>query len=201
MIVAPRYFKVVAAVSARDVPEVKKGMQAQVTPSGSSAAVYGTVTSVGLVAESSSSGAATFPVTITLTGPHADLYSGTSTTVSIITKQVSNVLAVPDMALHTSGSTTYVEKLVKGKRVRTTVQVGQTYGASTEITSGLKAGDKVVLVTMRLPGGTGNRGSGNAPPGGFGNGGGFGGFRGGGFRGGGGAGGGPPAGFSGGEAP
>ena len=139
---------------------------------------------IRFVAARTSSGAATFPVTVTLTGPHANLYAGTSTTVSIITKQVTDVIAVPALALHTSGSTTYVEKLVGGKQVRTPVTIGQTYGANTEITSGLKAGDKVVLVTVRLPSGTGNNRTGEG--GGFG-----GGFPGGGnFSG-------PPSGFGG----
>jgi macrolide-specific efflux system membrane fusion protein len=190
VVVKPNYFKVVANVSADDVASVKEGLQAQVTPSGSSLPVYGTVTSVGLVAETSSSGAATFPVTVTLTGPHPHLYAGTSATVSIITRQVSNVLAVPAVALHTSGSMTYVEKLVNGKQVRTTVNVGETYGPNTEVTSGLKAGDKVVLVTLPPPTGSGNnRGGTNGLPGGAN------------FPRGGGLTGGPPGGFSGGGQP
>jgi multidrug efflux pump subunit AcrA (membrane-fusion protein) len=187
VIVAPRHFKVVAEVSANDVTSVRKGMQAQVTPSGSSEPVFGTVTSVGLVAQTSSSGAATFPVTITLTGAQPRLYAGTSTTVSIITKQVSNVLAVPALALHTSGSTTYVEKLVDGKQVRTPVKVGQTYGAETEVTSGLRSGDKVVVISVRLPRSISTNGGENRfRQGGFGGGtgGGFGGGSGGGFGGG-----------------
>src|SRR4029079_18822093 len=87
VIVSPRHFKVVADVAADDIASVKKGMQVQVTPSGATAPVYGTVTDVGLVAEASSSGAATFPVTVTVTGAQAKLYAGTSATVSIITKQ------------------------------------------------------------------------------------------------------------------
>ncbi|WP_051275989.1 efflux RND transporter periplasmic adaptor subunit [Marmoricola sp. URHB0036] len=168
VIVSPRHFKVVADVAADDIASVKKGMQAQVTPSGAASPVYGTVTDVGLVAEASSSGAATFPVTVTVTGAQAELYAGTSATVSIITKQVSNVLAVPSQALHTSGTSTYVEKLVGGKQVRTPVEVGETYGSNTEITSGLKAGDKVVLVTLKLPTGNGNTGN-RFPDGGEGN--------------------------------
>ena len=176
----PEHFKVVADVAADDVTSVKKGMQVQVTPSGASKPVYGTVTAVGLVAEASSSGAATFPVTVVVTGAQPKLYAGTSATVSIITKQVTDVLAVPAMALHTSGSTTYVEKLVGGKQVRTTVKVGDTYGSNTEVISGLKAGDKVVLATLKLPTGNGND-RGNFPGGGEGN-----------FPGGGAGGGGPP---------
>jgi multidrug efflux pump subunit AcrA (membrane-fusion protein) len=166
VVVSPRHFKVVADVAADDVSQVKKGMQAQLTPNGATDPVYGTVTAVGLVAEASSSGAATFPVTVVVTGAQPKLYAGTSATVSIITKQVTGVLAVPAMALHTSGSTTYVEKLVGGKQVRTTVKVGDTYGSNTEVTSGLAAGDKVVLATVRLPAGNGNRDNGGGFPGG-----------------------------------
>jgi multidrug efflux pump subunit AcrA (membrane-fusion protein) len=169
VVVSPRHFKVVADVAADDIASVKKGMQAQITPSGATTPVYGTVTDVGLVAAASSSGAATFPVTVTVTGAQAKLYAGTSATVSIITKQVSNVLAVPSLALHTSGSTTYVEKLVAGKHVRTTVKVGETYGSNTQVTSGLKAGDKVVLVTLKLPTGGGNNRTNGFPGGGEGN--------------------------------
>jgi multidrug efflux pump subunit AcrA (membrane-fusion protein) len=125
-----------------------------------------------------------------LTGPQAKLYAGTSATVSIITRQVSNVIAVPTLALHTSGSTTYVEKQTGGQRVRTTVKVGQTYGANTQITSGLKSGDIVVITSVRLPTGTRTGTNGNRFPGGGGFGGGFGGGTGppaGGFGNGGGA--------------
>jgi macrolide-specific efflux system membrane fusion protein len=194
VVVSPRLFEVEADVSADDVTSVKKGMQAEVTPSGAGVAVFGTVTSVGLVATANSSGAATFPVTVAITGAQSKLYAGTSADVSIITKQVTGVLSVPTVALHTSGKTTYVQRLVNGAKVRTTVKVGDTYGASTEVKSGVKAGDKVVITTFRLPTGSrtgGNRGTGGGLgelPGGAGGGGPPEGF----------TGGGPPGGFPGG---
>jgi multidrug efflux pump subunit AcrA (membrane-fusion protein) len=188
VVVSPRLFTVSAAVAADDVASVKKGMQATVTPSGGTA-VYGTVTTVGLVAETSSSGSATFPVTVTLTGPQKSLYAGTTATVAIITKQQTGVLTVPTASLHTSGSTTYVTKVVGSKNVRQTVTLGSTYGVTTVVTSGLRSGDKVVVITLRTPTGSTTRtrtgtgggftGGGNGPPaGGFG-GGGFGGGTGG----------------------
>ena len=186
VVVSPKQFEVEADVSADDVTSVKKGMQAKVTPSGATTAVFGTVTSVGLVATANSSGAATFPVTVAITGAQSKMYAGTSADVSIITKQVTGVLSVPTMALHTSGKTTYVEKQVNGAKVRTTVTLGDTYGASTQVKAGLKAGDKVVITTLRLPTGTTN-GTGTRT-GGLGGTGGFGGT----------GGGGPPGGFNGG---
>jgi multidrug efflux pump subunit AcrA (membrane-fusion protein) len=168
-----------ATVTADEASQVKKGMQAQITATGSTATIYGTVSSVGMVAETNSSGAAVFPVTIAVTGSQKDLYAGTSATASITVKQVENVLTVSSRAIQSSGDTTYVMKLVNGKAVKTTVKIGTVYGATTEILSGLSDGDTVQIPGITLPTGGGS-GSGNNRNGG--NGGGFGG---GGFSGGG----------------
>ena len=187
-----------ATVSADEATQVKKGMQAQVTATGSTATIYGTVASVGLVAQTSSSGAAVFPVTIAVTGAQKGLYAGTSATASIIVKQVENVLTVSSRAIQSSGGSTYVLKVVNGKAVKTPVKIGTVYGASTQILSGLSSGDTVQIPGITLPSGasTGNRtttrngsgsgfgsfggGSGSFPSGGFGGGTGGGGFPGGG---------------------
>jgi multidrug efflux pump subunit AcrA (membrane-fusion protein) len=169
------HYVVSATVSSSDVQQLKEGLQAEITPTGVTDTVYGTVTSVGLVAQTSSSGAAVFPVTISVTGTRKDLYAGTSADASIIVKQVADVLTVPSRALRTSDGTTYVTKLVDGKSVKTTVVTGTTYGMSTEVTQGLKAGDVVEIpgFTRSTGGGTGNQQGempdfGNMqPPGGF----------------------------------
>jgi macrolide-specific efflux system membrane fusion protein len=93
------------------------------------------------------------------------------------------------MALHTSGKATYVNKMVDGKAVRTDVKVGDTFGAQTEIKSGLREGDQVEVAVVAPSGGTGgnNGRTGVFPGGGGGNfpGSGGGNFRPGGFQGGG----------------
>jgi macrolide-specific efflux system membrane fusion protein len=157
VVIAPGHYVVDASVSSSDIGKLRKGMQAKVTPTdatGSAQPIFGTVTSVGMVAQSSgqgsgsgSSGAATFPVEITVTGVQKGLYAGTSVNVSITTKQRTNVLTVPALALRTSGGSTYVEKVEGSKTVRTEVTVGDTYDGQTEITSGLKAGDRIELAT------------------------------------------------------
>jgi multidrug efflux pump subunit AcrA (membrane-fusion protein) len=176
-------FVVDATVAAADVSQLKTGMQAQITATGVTDTIYGVVSSVGLVAQTSDSGAAVFPVTIKVTGNPSGVYAGTSATVAIIVQETPNVLTVPSRALKTSGSTTYVMKVVGGKAVRTTVTTGTTYGAETQVLSGLKDGDTVQVPGFTLPSGLSSRGtrSGN---GGFGEGG----FGGGGFGGGGGGG-------------
>jgi macrolide-specific efflux system membrane fusion protein len=162
------------------VKKVKKGLQAQITATGVQGTIYGTVSSVGLVAQANDSGAAVFPVTIDVTGQRSDLYAGVSSTVSIIVQQKSNVLTVASRALSTSNGKTYVTKVVAGKKVKTAVQVGETYGLTTEVVSGLKAGDQVVVPGFAGPGGSTRTGTGRSGTGGgeFPN---FGGGNGGGF--------------------
>ena len=186
-IVSTRRFIVDATVAASDAGTLRKGMQAQVTVTGVSGTVYGTVASVGLVAQAGSSGAAVFPVTIDVTGARTDLYAGTSATASIIVKQMPNVLSVSSGAIHTdTDGSSYVEKVGGGSAVRTPVKIGTVYGPTTQVLSGLKAGDVV-----QVPGfagftrtGTGTQqggfpGGGSFPSGGFPGGGSFGGFTGG----------------------
>jgi multidrug efflux pump subunit AcrA (membrane-fusion protein) len=183
-VVSTKAYVVDATVASSDVASVKKGLQAQVTVTGLDATVYGTVSSVGVVAQTSTSGAAEFPVEIAVTGSPKGLYPGSTATASIVVKQVTGVLTVPTQALHTSGSTTYVTEVVAGKNVRRTVVTGTAYGPQTQVKSGLKAGDVVVLAAFtRAPGagtagtgrtGTGRTGTGGFPQGGFGGQGGFG---------------------------
>lgn len=146
-VVSTHHFILDGTVSADDVTSIKKGMEATIDVSGSSDPIYGTVKSVGLVASTSSSGAAVFPVTIDVTGAQKGLYAGTSATASITVKQRPNVLTVASAAIRSSGTTTYVMKMVDGKPVKTPVTIGEVYGTTTEVTKGLKAGD-----TVQLPG-------------------------------------------------
>lgn len=160
-VITPHKLLVTANVSASDVSTLKTGMQAEITPTGGGDPVYGTVTEIGTIASASDSGAAQFPVTISVTGTPTGLYPGSSASVAITVKQATDVLAVPTQALHTEDGSTYVYVVSGGKRTRTTVTVGTTYGAQTEVKSGLKEGDTVEVISFRAGGG------GNAPSGGL----------------------------------
>lgn len=186
VVISTTSWVVTASVGSADLPQLKKGQQAEITPSGSVTKIFGTVKSVGIIASSSSSGSASFPVTIAVTGSPKGLYAGGAADVAIIVKQVENLLNVPTNAVHTESGKTVVHQLKDGAQVSTPVKVGTTYGAVTQILSGLKAGDKVVGTTFRLGGsrpsggtgtrqggGTGGNGSGgtggfDGPPPGFG---------------------------------
>ena len=145
-----RTFIVDATVAATDAASIKDGMQAQVTVTGDDSTIYGTVGSVGLVAQTDDEGAAVFPVTIDITGAQTGLYAGTSATASIIVKQVPNVLTVTSQAIQSSNGSTYVEKIVGGRTVKTPVKIGTVYGATTQILSGLEAGDEVQIPGFSL---------------------------------------------------
>jgi multidrug efflux pump subunit AcrA (membrane-fusion protein) len=168
VVISTTSWVVEASVGSADLPQLKKGLQAEITPSGSATKIFGTVRSVGIIASSSSSGSATFPVTITVTGSPKGLYAGGAATVSIIVKQVENVLSVQTNAVHTEGGKTVVHQMKDGAQVSTPVKIGTTYGPVTQIVSGIKAGDKVVGTTFRLGGNRPSGGSGTRQGGGTG---------------------------------
>ena len=186
VVISTTSWVVEASVGSADLPQLRKGLQAEITPTGSTTKAFGTVKSVGVIAASSSSGSASFPVTITVTGSPKGLYAGGAADVAIIVKQVKNVLTVPTSALHTESGKTVVHQMKNGTQVSTPVKVGTAYGAVTQILSGLKTGDQVVGTTFRGGSSTGSTGTrqGSSTGSGFGGGGfGGGGFGGGGFNG------------------
>ena len=67
---------------------------------GSTQPIFGTVDSVGLISTGSSETAA-FPVVVQVTGSPAGLHDGTTVNVTLIYRQLANVLTVPSAAVHT----------------------------------------------------------------------------------------------------
>lgn len=167
-------WKVDASVSSADLPQLKTGLQAQISPTGNPATVFGTIASVGVQASSSAGGTAMFPVVIDVTGNPTGLYAGGSADVTFVVKQLPDVLSVPTRALHTQGGTTVVYRHLGGSQVSTPVGVGTVLGATTQITSGLHDGDLVEVTPTRV-GGSGGGGAGQRRGGGGGGGGGAGG--------------------------
>jgi multidrug efflux pump subunit AcrA (membrane-fusion protein) len=183
-VISTSSYVVDASVGSSDVGQLKDGMQADITPTGSSVTVHGVVESVGVVADTSTTGAATFPVTIRVTGSTQGLYPGSSASVAITVKQVDNVLTVPTQAVTSTNGKTYVNVVAGTTTTRKAITIGQTYGFQTEVTKGLSAGDKVKLPSFQA-GSAGTRTGGGNQQGTFPGGG----FRGGGFPQGGGFGG------------
>jgi macrolide-specific efflux system membrane fusion protein len=192
-----------ATVDDTEVSELKIGDQTVITPSGATTSAYGTVGSIGLLA-TSSSGVASFPVVINVTGSPTGLFGGATANIAITVKDLPGVVVVPTAAIHYSGTTTTVNVTAVGSTTARTVTIGSASGGNTQIISGLAVGDRIVVPVVTIKGfnGSGTRtltGGGTGAGGGAGGFGGGGGFSGGGTGGGGFGGGGTGAGgFSGG---
>lgn len=141
-------------VTLEQVAKVSKGQKAQVTPAGASKPVAGTVTSIGMLPDSSTD-TSTYPVTIDLDDDVA-APEGATATISLIIGTAEGVLTVPSSAVTTTGRTT-VSVLTDKKVSMTPVTVGVIGSTRTEITAGLKKGQTVVLgdLNASLPGGDG----------------------------------------------
>lgn len=141
------------------------------TPSRSSASdvtATGTVTTVGRVADASS-GVATYPVTVTFDADASKVFVGSTATAEIAVSQRSDVIQVPERAVTTSGGRSVVTVATEGRADGATEQrevtTGETSSGMVEITSGLKAGEQVVIEVPGVPGGGQQPGTGEVPGG------------------------------------
>ncbi len=107
-------------------------------------AVEGKVSSIGIIS-TDQSGAESAPVTVMINGKPAGIYSGMTTEASITLVHKTHVLSVPSGAVHTSGTRTFVDELINGRRVSHDVRVGVVGADDTQIISGLSDGAKVVV--------------------------------------------------------
>jgi len=150
-----------ANVGASVVDHIKAGDPVMITTEGANGPVAGTVASIGLTADTSS-GVATFPVVIDVTGTPSGLYAGASASVTITYHQVADVLAVPAAAvLLGPGGKAAVHVMVNGHQVTKTVTTGLTVNGLTQITSGLTAGERVVVNLVKISPGSSGPGGGS----------------------------------------
>ena len=167
VVVSTGSYIVNASVTSTSVSQVLVGDQATITVSGSTTPVYGTVGSVGLLA-STTSGVSSFPVVIDVTGSPAGLYGGSSANVTIIVKELQNVVVVPTTAIsYTTGAPT-VSLDTNGKKTNQPVTIGTASDGSTQIVSGLSVGQKIYVTTISFHGALSSGRSGASGTGGFG---------------------------------
>lgn len=157
-LVSRNTFVVETTVSSADIDKVVDGLQAEVSVTGVDDTVYATVAEVSAIAQTSSSGAAVFAVTLQVTGRRSDLYAGTTAEATIVVRQREGVLTVNTRALQSDDEGTYVDVVIDGGTERRTVEVGDTYGMATEVSSGLSEGDVVQIPGFTLPAGGGQEG-------------------------------------------
>jgi peptidoglycan hydrolase-like protein with peptidoglycan-binding domain len=150
---APRDLVAQALISQADIANLKVGQKATLTIDGSIGDAFtGTISSIDTQPASSSSAAgssSTVQYTVKL-APHglpAQARSGMTGTLAIILAERQNVLIVPTRAVSGTSTTTYVRIMSDGKPVLRQVTTGMTTSTSTEITSGLTAGEVVMTGT------------------------------------------------------
>ena len=131
-----------------DVDLIKTGQSVSVAADGVANKLHGTVASIGLLSTTSGSTTA-FPVMVTLDSETPNLYDGTGADVVITTGTASNVTAVANSAIHTGVRGTHTATVLRGGKT-TTVQIalGVAGTDATQVKSGLKVGDQVVLADL-----------------------------------------------------
>jgi multidrug efflux pump subunit AcrA (membrane-fusion protein) len=144
--------QVVAGFSEGDAASIRVGEPATATIS----ALPGVTLGAKVIAIDSTattvSNVVTYNVTFALTGSNARLKPGMTADVDVITAERDNALHVPTTAVTGSGANARVTVLRNGRQASTPVVAGLKGDDATEITSGLRAGDTVVLPTLTLPG-------------------------------------------------
>jgi macrolide-specific efflux system membrane fusion protein len=162
-----------------DATKLTTGMPARVTWNAlTGATATGKVTSIDPTATTSNN-VVSYGVVVDLTTLPKGIRIGQSTNVVVATATKANVLGVPSAAVTGAGANGVVTVYANGTTHRQLVGIGLVGDTLTEITSGLQAGDEVVLPTVTSSGTTTNPFGG-----GFGGGLGGGGLGGGGFGGG-----------------
>jgi trimeric autotransporter adhesin len=186
VVLGPGSYEVTTDIPVASLPGVKVGAQATVTPDATGTTVDGTVASIGLVGTTTST-STTYPVTISVPGNRGlRLLSGADAEVGIVLRRAVDVTAVPSSSVRTIGSNHFVSELHNGTLTEVRVTTGTVGQLLTQVTSGIKPGDQVVLADYGEPLPTSNTTTTGRTglAGGFGGGGGFGGSGGGGFGGG-----------------
>ena len=148
VIVGPGEDEVTTAVSDSQVGQVKPGQTVSVSPDGSTTPITGRVSAIGALASTTSSGTASYPVTISLGNPAQQLFAGATASVAITLNTAKAAVTVPTSAVHSAGAFSFVSTLVNGKVTLTRVTLGVQGADLTQITNGLKAGDQVVLADL-----------------------------------------------------
>jgi multidrug efflux pump subunit AcrA (membrane-fusion protein) len=163
--------EVVAGYAEADIAKMKDGETATVTlPALTSANVTGTVTAVASTSTVVSN-VVTYDVTIALNDPPSTVKVGMTADVSVVVQTAANTLELPSAAITTTGPVSTVTVLANGVKKVTTVTTGLVGDSTTQIESGLKAGQLVVepvaSVAASSSTGTSSTGGGLTGGGGF----------------------------------
>jgi multidrug efflux pump subunit AcrA (membrane-fusion protein) len=164
-------YEATTTVGVDRISAVEVGQRATVTPDSSHSPLAGTVAAISVAPVSSSSTAA-YRVTVALEEQGDTLNNGTTGTVTIVTEQSGSGLAVPTSAVTNANGRHFVTVVDDGSTRQVAVDVGVIGREWTEVTSGLTAGQRVVIADLGEPlpssaTSSDNAGTGITGPGGF----------------------------------
>lgn len=170
VIVGPGAVEVTVNVPLVSMPNVHVGQKANVTPQGATSVVPGAVTSISLLpstsTSTSSAGSAsrtatgtgqaaattsspTYPVVVLVPDALPALATGARAEVSLLIGTANNVLTVPNSALTPLGNGQALAVTFKnGVVTRAVVKTGYSGTLTTQVASGLTAGQQVVLADL-----------------------------------------------------
>jgi HlyD family secretion protein len=165
--------EVVAGFAEADATKIKVGQSAIVTLSAlPNTSVAGRVTAVSPT-PTVTSNVVTYDVTVRLISPPSTVRNGMTADASVTVATKSNVLQLPSAAITTTGAASTVSVLQNGKQTTARVTTGLVGSSTTEILSGIKAGDVIVEPTVSVSSSTTTTSSSSLGGGGFTGGGGF----------------------------
>lgn len=137
---------VTANIAEADIGSVKTGQDATVTLSATDEEMSGTVEEVSPEGTTSSN-VVQYPVTIRVDDPVAAARLGASVSVTITTGSAQDALVLPTAAITTTGNRHTVTVLKNGVAGTQAIETGLVGGTTTQVTSGLTAGEVVRLPT------------------------------------------------------
>jgi hypothetical protein len=139
------HLEIILNMSEIDVNRLKEGQAVEITLDAvPDADLQGSVMQIA-PAGVLSQGIVNYPVTVALTPPFEGVKTGMSASLNIILEQLNDVLMVPNRAVRTQGREYFATVMNEGQPVQVPVQIGLSNDTMTEIVSGLKEGDAVVL--------------------------------------------------------
>jgi macrolide-specific efflux system membrane fusion protein len=161
--------KMEVSFSESDIGKIKVGQPATVSVSSMEGTeLAGRVTKVDVLpSEGSSSGVVEYPATITVTQSAKGVRAGMSASAEVVVEQVQGAVSVSSEAITSGPGGSSVTVLEDGKEVERSVTTGLKGDETTQVLSGLKAGETVVLPEITAAAG------GEGAPGGLGEGGAF----------------------------
>jgi HlyD family secretion protein len=139
-------FDIEVNVSEVDINRIAIGQEVNLTVDAALGQTFKGQVSAVLAMGTSQQGVVTFPVTIVVPNPDPALKPGMTAAVAIITDQHTNVLMVPNRAIHASGGQRTVTVLFEGQQITVPITVGLSDETQSEVTDGtLREGDTVLL--------------------------------------------------------